>query len=239
MMMTRLELDAPLRTLIDGRLDTIERVLLQAEVSRAERVSIVEEVENQIHELLSRRTSGEPTRADVLAVLASLDPPEAYAPEGYRERLVEQHRVENRRRLPQPSMLAVGSAAGGVLTLLLLALGFALNGFESEAGLLLMSPLILLGAGLVTAGGIVSILRIRRSEGWLFGLPAALFAALLFPLLGANCLLVIGLMLLDELGLYGVVLLSFAAANIYLTYHIWRGISFGYQRATPAADGAS
>ena len=69
-----------LQALIDSRLDTIDRMLL-GRLPRAERLEVVREVESQIFELLQERCSDEPTREDVLAVLARLDPPEAYLPE--------------------------------------------------------------------------------------------------------------------------------------------------------------
>jgi hypothetical protein len=69
-----------LQPLIDSRLDTIERMLL-GRLPRSERLEIVREVETQIFELLQQRGADEPTREDVLAVLARLDPPEAYLPE--------------------------------------------------------------------------------------------------------------------------------------------------------------
>ena len=69
-----------LQTLIDCRLDTIDRMLL-GRMPRSERVEIVREVELQIYELLGDRNSDEPTREDVLAVLGRLDPPEAYLPD--------------------------------------------------------------------------------------------------------------------------------------------------------------
>lgn len=67
------------RMLIDARLDAIDRALL-GRVSRAERLDVVGEVESRIDELLRERCGpgAEPTREDVLAVLARLDPPEAY-----------------------------------------------------------------------------------------------------------------------------------------------------------------
>jgi hypothetical protein len=71
-----------LQTLIDSRLDTIDRMLL-GRVARSERLEIVREVESQIFELLQERGAHEPTREDVLAVLARLDPPEAYLPEEF------------------------------------------------------------------------------------------------------------------------------------------------------------
>ena len=69
-----------LQTLIDCRLDTIDRMLL-GRMPRSERVEIVREVESQIFELLGERNSDELTRDDVLAVLGRLDPPEAYLPD--------------------------------------------------------------------------------------------------------------------------------------------------------------
>src|SRR5215217_7291486 len=69
-----------LQALIDLRLDTIDRLLLN-HLPRQDRVNIVSEVEAQIFELLGEQGDDEPTRDDVLAVLARLDPPEAYVPE--------------------------------------------------------------------------------------------------------------------------------------------------------------
>ena len=69
-----------LQALIDSRLDTNDRMLL-GRLPRGERLEVVREVESQIFELLQERCSDEPTREDVLAVLARLDPPEAYLPE--------------------------------------------------------------------------------------------------------------------------------------------------------------
>src|SRR4051794_5843844 len=109
MMTAPTNLDSALQALIDDRLDAIERVLLEAGASRGERRGVVEEVEAQIHELLGRR-GGEPTRADVAAVLDSLDPPEAYAPEGPRPRRTGFGRRAPAWRVAQPSLLALGSA---------------------------------------------------------------------------------------------------------------------------------
>ena len=81
----RIYLSESLQSLIDSRLETIERMLL-GRVARAERMAIVREVESQIHELLGERETDELSREDVLAVLARLDPPEAYLPEEGRDR---------------------------------------------------------------------------------------------------------------------------------------------------------
>ena len=77
---TSVQVPELLQALIDSRLDTIDRMLL-GRLPRSERLEIVREVESQIFELLQERCSDEPTREDVLAVLARLDPPEAYLPE--------------------------------------------------------------------------------------------------------------------------------------------------------------
>lgn len=80
--MTILEktLTPDLQTLVDTRLDLVDRVLMDTRVSRAERTSILQELEGQILEQVDRR-SPEPSRRDVLAVLAELDPPEAFLSE--------------------------------------------------------------------------------------------------------------------------------------------------------------
>jgi hypothetical protein len=85
--MTAEMLNPQLRSLIDARLDAIDRVLVQARIGWTERRNIVEEVETQIFELLTRRGPS-PTEEDVLSVLAAIDPPEAYLPEEARERPV-------------------------------------------------------------------------------------------------------------------------------------------------------
>ena len=73
-------LSADLQGLVDARLDTIDRMLL-GRVDRQDRLAIVREVEGQISELLAGRDGGSLDRDDVLAVLARLDPPEAYLPD--------------------------------------------------------------------------------------------------------------------------------------------------------------
>lgn len=68
------------KTLIDSRLDTIDRMLL-GRVPRGDRLAIVKDVEAQIHEHLQESDGEEHDREHVLAVLARLDPPEAFLPE--------------------------------------------------------------------------------------------------------------------------------------------------------------
>jgi hypothetical protein len=81
--MTVAELNPEFRNLIDARLDAIDQVLCRARLPWSERRSIVGEVETQIFELLARGTES-PSREGVLAVLDTLDPPEAYLPDELR-----------------------------------------------------------------------------------------------------------------------------------------------------------
>jgi hypothetical protein len=69
-----------IQSLIDARLDTIDRMLL-GRVPRSDRVAIAREVEAQIYELLGERDPDSLTREDVISVLARLDPPEAFLPD--------------------------------------------------------------------------------------------------------------------------------------------------------------
>src|SRR5207237_4188284 len=115
----------------------------------------------------------------------------------------------------------------------LLLYGLAAN---DDAELALLGAVLLLPAvAAVTACGVVGIRRIRRSGGWLFGLPAALFAAALFPLLVVNLMLLGAVVLFEEVGLIAAAGLAFLGLNLYVVAHLWRWVSAGYRRATPEA----
>lgn len=77
--MATMELAPSLQHLIDCRLDNIERALMFTNTTRTDRRQIVAAIEDQIFELLSRLEHDEPTRDEVLELLASLDPPETYS----------------------------------------------------------------------------------------------------------------------------------------------------------------
>jgi hypothetical protein len=77
---TMVQLPRELELLIDSRLDTIDRMLV-GRMSRPDRLAIVREVESQIYDLLQEGDQEEYSRESVLAVLARLDPPEAYLPD--------------------------------------------------------------------------------------------------------------------------------------------------------------
>lgn len=222
------ELSASLQSLVDERLDTIERVLLMGGVSRGERRGIAGEVEAHVFELLGRRTSGEPTREDVLAVISQLDPPESYAPDGFDRRMLEAGWSAARRREPRVSLPAVSSAAIGALVAPALALSEVLSGNDEVT---ILFALALLAVSIV---GCSSLVRIHRSQGWLYGMRPALFAALLFPLLALNCMAAIGVIALGELAVMLGLAIAFLTFNGAIIYVAWRFCSIGYSRANTA-----
>ncbi|MDY7011389.1 MAG: hypothetical protein SVV80_11665 [Planctomycetota bacterium] len=77
------ELNRDVRGRIDAHLDAIDAALSAAGMSRSERRSITDDVEAQVLEMLSSRAGPSPTLADTEAVLAELDPAEAYAREDF------------------------------------------------------------------------------------------------------------------------------------------------------------
>lgn len=222
MMTEATRLESTLQAMVDDRLDAIDRVLLESGMSRSERRGIAEEVEAQIYELLGRRAAGEPTRADVLAVLESLDPPEAYAPEGHR---AAWRRLDMpRRRVRQPWLLALGSAVAGSLVLLLGACGIAMC-LEEALGLLLITGFILAAGSATSLCGMFAIRQIRDSDGWITGLPAAFFGAIIIPLAIANTLLLAAFLLFHGLGMYVLSAFAVIGGNAFLIFHAWRWIS--------------
>ena len=195
-----------LQAIVDNRLDAIDQNLLRAGLPRHQRRAVVEEVENQILEMLSRLEVTEYTRADVLAVLAKLDPPEAYVPEDAPGRAAAEgvaavervsaaaragvqasvaaagHVVERVKAEWNPAWLACFAAGLGVFTLFLSAMYLAIIGPEHDSAVLGVLLLMLM-AGTSTLLGALSLFYLRRSKEQKLALAAALLATLLYPLL--------------------------------------------------------
>ncbi|HVJ82966.1 MAG TPA: hypothetical protein VNC50_17995, partial [Planctomycetia bacterium] len=104
--MTATTLEPALQALLEDRLDAVERVLLRNGAGRLERQAVLEEIESRAHELLDARAPENPTRSDLLAALAQLDPPEAYAS----ERVVFAPPADLREELQGPRRRAVAAA---------------------------------------------------------------------------------------------------------------------------------
>ncbi len=198
----RVQLSASLQSLIDSRLDTIDRMLLPR-VARAERMAIVREVESQIHELLGERD--ELSREDVLAVLGRLDPPEAFLPEE-----VEGDAPTAVRRpvgVSQPAMSSPQrdhrlARASGILgltalaSLLFLPLSYALAmAVGSELLLILGAAGMCLCVFTLSALGIATGVYSRKGGAWaVVGIVTSVLALLFCLMIGLGF---IGLILLS------------------------------------------
>jgi hypothetical protein len=168
-------LSGSLQTLVDARLDAVDRALL-GRTSRQERLNVVGEVEARIHELLHERCGGaEPSRDDVLAVLGRLDPPEAYLAEDLDDEAPRASRPRSQAPALAPaisprSRFARQSAMLGLISLamvLLAPLSYPLCFLvENEVPLMAAS----LAAGLfMVVGGVASValaIFSRLSDGW-------------------------------------------------------------------------
>jgi hypothetical protein len=179
-------LSESLQTLIDARLDTIDRMLL-GRVSRQDRVSIVREVEGQIFDLLQERDAESLERDDVLAVLARLDPPEAYVPEesGTGAAVVQQPSIRRATPAAPKGSSRVASASGilGICALGMVLLSpwvyAAAELFQSQAvfvfGLIAMASLAFVGG----VSGVALAIYTRLRGVWaVVGLVTGIIAVL-------------------------------------------------------------
>lgn len=217
-MTTAANLNDALQSLVDERLDAIDRVLMHTGVPRAERGGIVGEVEGQIHELLSRRIGeSESSRADVLAVLATLDPPESYAPEGYRGRP-----ASRRPTGPRASATAICGLAAAALHGLTALFAFALWFTSNRELFALTCCVAVLFALLATFLGGWAVVQIRESCGEIYGLPAAALAVAQLPVLLLNVAITTLIVVLDEAALILLAGCAVLACNVSVLAICWR-----------------
>lgn len=180
--MTPLPSDAQHR--IDQHLDAIDAVLASTGMTRAERTAVVDDVQGQIVEMLASRVRGAPNVADVEAILAELDPPEAYKGPPSIPLAGVTGSPPAAQRL---SIMAVVGAWAGLLALALFVLVWWLVTSRSDrsitqlpyATLLMLLP----PATIPVLCGLVALSQIRHSGGRLYGLGLALLNVLLLPAL--------------------------------------------------------
>jgi hypothetical protein len=201
------ELKRPLRNLIDNRLDGIDRILIEAGASRAERGNILSDIEGQIYEMLRAGVGEEePTRRDVLDVLAKLDPPEAYAPEEQRDKAAElkpapvispKPPLQNAPEKSRTPTLGILACVGGLMTLLIGLPGSMLVAFlladssELVVVFLILESFFLFFVGLPSCVlGVISALAIRKSNGKLDNITCAAIGITAFPLCLFNAAMV-------------------------------------------------
>jgi hypothetical protein len=189
----KLELPEALRSLIDNRLDTIERVLMQGNAPRVERRSILDDTETQILEMLwTEAGDHEPTRSDLLRVLGRLEPPEAFAGEH-----VESTQAARKARnsvfrpcegvsITKPTYSTIGILAcvGGLVTLVfnLPATVFSYLILDDEIiGLALTGFLVMVGLPALVLG-ILYAIALAQSHGRLRGLTCAAIGITALPI---------------------------------------------------------
>lgn len=238
------ELPDDSRRQIDDRLDAIERVLLGRNVSRLERRDIVDGVESQIYDMLSARPETDPCEA-VAAVLAALDPPEAFATAGEsrstdpdqppltpgsdwlgdnfgfirhlrrRWKRFWSPRPETRRLSPPALVGALW--AGLAVTIVAFSMAF----LRPSGPLMFFWSWTVFPAPIaVTVLGFLAVRRIRASAGREFGLPLALIETFLFPVVLANVALIA--LMTEREGLVLLAALLVVVANIGLARYAWR-----------------
>jgi hypothetical protein len=233
------------RFLVDQKLDSVDRVLLLAGVPRTKRRAILEQLETTTLALVAEEAGERPPQPDdVLQVLARLDPPEAYAPDAYRAKARTAAQVKAPRpkvRRPQVAISAIVSMCLAFFNIpLLLASGYigfaAMDGAEAEA--LLYAGLALVPCFLMTLAsgglGIWSIYRIRRSDGWLFGIGCAIPGIAVIPLLFMQ-LVFAGVMFVGTagIGLYMLPFVYVGATTAFMCHGLWHWLADDYEVRDP------
>jgi hypothetical protein len=217
------ELNPELRNLIDARLDAIEDVLRQAHMPYSERRNIACDVEAQIFELLGRRGVNL-TRADVMAVLDSLDPPKSYIPEELQAAipaLAAEH-GQSLARQSRLQWLLIG--IGLALVLDLLVAGITLAGrelFQSENARETLVGVTIVLTALFAAIAMIWIKQSKRPR-----LDAQyLRVAAVFPLLFVDYLFAVALSVSrGSLLLFLCFGSGFLLVNSLAIRHFWRSI---------------
>ncbi len=174
---------------MDAHLDAIERVLAEAGAARHERRRVVDEVERQVLDMLEQRLGGQadPTPADVAAILAELDPPEAYG-SGQRRRMAEHHEPPAETAEPRMARTAIWGCVIGLVALalspvpwLFFADGPGFDALNVLAAVMQMG--VIAGAVAMVLLGIIALVQIQGSRGRLYGTALALFDVLLHPVI--------------------------------------------------------
>lgn len=181
-------LPTDVRRLVDEYLDSIEAALRQTGTPRSERRAVCDEVESQILEQLSARCADSPTASDARAVLAELDPPEAYAGDSGSERTPAAAPVEQ--RPSQMSWLAVTAASTAILgTCVVLLLSLWIGRFDAlVAGAIEIGLIGFLSAIM----GVEAIREMRRDPRGKRGYLLAFTGVVFLPLVLFNATAVAG-----------------------------------------------
>lgn len=188
--MTTLPQDAQRR--IDQHLDAIDAALGSAGMTRSERNAILDDVRGQVAEMIESRVTGTPTVADIEAVVAELDPPEAYKGQA----AYPSGSSCDSRRIFQRNLTRTAVSAGlaglfllmGLTTLAFIRSSGAPRGLSATLSVVGMIAMFLFAALFAVLFYAITISGIRHSEGRLKGLRVALFFVLTLPVIGVCAL---------------------------------------------------
>ena len=176
------ELAPSLQKMVDARLDNIDRALLSTDITRYERRQIVSAVEDQIQELVARINRQEPSREDIIRILASLDPPEVYG-SGSMQPSVEHESQREFNRLarsqsapsiePRGNILAIVSVTLAAASLMAIPSVFVISIFAFIiSAILSMAALIC---------GIVALCQLVSTKGKVFAKGMSILGIVSFP----------------------------------------------------------
>ncbi|MFO0960466.1 MAG: hypothetical protein U0800_24035 [Isosphaeraceae bacterium] len=205
--MTEVRLPEALQGLIDARLDTIDRMLL-GRLPRGERMAIVGQVEEQLHEMLGEHQGEDWSREDILEILGRLDPPEAYLPESGETGMPSTPMPASRpiaRAGTIPARRSEGTRQarlGGVLGIIALVLallappilwGFCLV-MNSEMPLIVGGGMDVVAVMVLATIGLIQSIRHRAAGGWaIAGLTLNIVSMVAILMLGFSfALLLVG-----------------------------------------------
>jgi hypothetical protein len=178
------ELAPSLQRLVDARLDNIDRALLSTDTSRYERRQIVSAVEDQIQELVARIDKAEPSREDILRILASLDPPEAYG-SGSMQATAEQPRLREPSPFSAIRMSTSTSFEPKANTLSIVSVVLAAASLMAIPGVFIIDIVALLLSAIVSMSalicGIVSLCQLWNAKGKEYGHWMSILGIVSFP----------------------------------------------------------
>lgn len=165
--MNELQRPPEVQAVLDEHLDAVERVLLDAGLSRTERQAICDEIQTQASDMLESRGNVAPTVEDVRTVVAEMDPPDSY-----RESAVASPAAAEPTRLHPAALWSVILPATAFL---LMFLPFGPRG--EGAGLTFLATAALIAIAL----GVASIVAVRRRPRRWRGVGLAAIGICLLP----------------------------------------------------------
>lgn len=167
--MNELQRPPEVQAVLDEHLDAVERVLLNAGLSRTERQAICDAIQTQAADMLESRGIVAPTIEDVRTIVAAMDPPSSY-----RESAAPASKPAEPTRLHPAALWSVILPATAFL---LMFLPFGPKG--EAAGLTFLCTTGLIAAGL----GIAAIIGIRKHPRGFRGVGFAAIGMCLLPAL--------------------------------------------------------